>query len=970
LFYWRKEGLIYLSLLAATNMSLKPCSPFPLCYNDVRSVPEQISELGVNYPHSIALSDGDRQLSYEDLNRKADQFAGYLAHIGIVPGSTVAICMERSFEWIVAALGVMRAGAAYVPLDSSWPDVRLRFAVNDSGATALVARTATLDRLQIEARGLDPWRDAAVIADAPVSEFGPIEAENLAYVIYTSGSTGVPKGVEITHANLAHLTRWHRDTFHVTGQDRASHLMGLGFDAAVLEIWPHLWAGATLCLANDAMRSSPELIQHWMVRERVTIGVVPALFGEHLMTMAWSETTALRLLIVGGDALHHGPSAQLPFEVVNHYGPTECSVVSTWSLIKPGMVGAPPIGFPVAGASIYLLDERGKPVPEGEVGEIYVGGSVVGRGYRNLPELTNRSFLPDPFSEVANARMYRTGDRGMRRPDGEIEFRGRLDRQTKIRGQRVELDEIGSVLSQHPSIGFGTATTTVSEGGENQLVAYVLPKEHVPVPTARQLKRHLSRSLPRHMIPSAFVRLDALPISPNGKLELNLLPQPTEANILEPTAARTANAPVQEKLLAMVRDLLENDTVQPEDNFFLVGGHSLLGMQLVMRLRGEFGVGLTLQELLEEPTVRHLAVLVETKITESRLTAIWKDLLGQKNVGLDENFFDLGGGHPDRVAALQQRIGTEFGRPISIAELFHRPTVRQQAQLKQRSVKAESALAPGVLGLHTHGTRNNIFWVHYVNGSLANAMGPDQPFFVVTLTVEDVRSLGDAPTLQNIAKCHLRKILATQPKGPYIIGGQCLGGILAYEIACQLRTAGYEVALLVLLDAPNLSYVESQHSLMNKFNYLRYLPRRAAQLGLRASLLKLRACLPLRFTPAGRTKSDRTEIEVVQETIETAAHAYHPEEYAGNVLLLLAADRPHHVNYLPGWQAVVPNLHTQYVDGRHEDLLNKQNVSGTANAIVTHIESTPAENLCPAAFIFADRRVARIRRSRTGYGVL
>ena len=287
-------------------------------------------------------------------------------------------------------------------------------------------------------------------------------------MIYTSGSTGVPKGVEITHANLSHLVRWHRDTFSVTRQDRASHLAGLGFDAAVWEIWPHLAAGATVCLADDAVRSSPELMQQWMIRERVTIGFVPTVHAAPMMAMEWPATTALRVLLTGGDVLHHAPPAQLPFDVVNNYGPTECTVVATSSVLKPGSHGAPPIGRPIAGTSVYLLDEYGEQVPDGSTGEIYIGGSGVGRGYRNLPESTERSFLPDPFAGASGARMYRTGDRGVRRPDGEIEFRGRLDRQTKIRGQRVELDEIGSILTHHPSIDFATAITNISEGGENR----------------------------------------------------------------------------------------------------------------------------------------------------------------------------------------------------------------------------------------------------------------------------------------------------------------------------------------------------------------------------------------------------------------------------------------------------------------------------------------------------------------------
>jgi amino acid adenylation domain-containing protein len=589
---------------------------------DVRSIPEQISELRDAYPHSIALSYGDRQLSYEELDRKADRFAGHLVQLGIASGDTVAICMERSFDWIVAALGIMRAAAAYVPLDSAWPDARLRFAVNDSGATAFVARTTMLDRLQVKARGVDPCRDAAAISSSPVVAHRAVPLESLAYVIYTSGSTGIPKGVEITHANLAHLVRWHREAFGVTRQDRASHLAGLGFDAAVWEIWPHLCAGSTVCLAEDAVRSSPELMQQWIIRERVTIAFVPTVHAAPMMAMEWPATTALRFLLAGGDVLQHGPTAQLPFDVVNNYGPTECTVVATSSVLKPGTQGAPPIGRPIAGASVYLLNENGEQVPDGSTGEIYIGGGGVGRGYRNLPESSERSFLPDrfagaPVAGAPGARMYRTGDRGVRRPDGEIEFRGRLDRQTKIRGQRVELDEIGSVLAQHPSIDFATATTNISEAGEKQLVAYLLPKGNASVPTARELQSHLLHSLPDYMIPATFVRLHALPLSPNGKVDLNMLPQPTGANLLESKAAKAPATPIEEKLLTVMRELLKNDAVSAEDNFFLAGGHSLLGMQLVMRLRDAFGVDLTLQQLFESPTVERLALVVETMLIDA-----------------------------------------------------------------------------------------------------------------------------------------------------------------------------------------------------------------------------------------------------------------------------------------------------------------------------------------------------------------
>ena len=912
---------------------------------DFRSVPQQISEIAENYPDSIALSDGARQLNYRELNRRADRFAGYLVRLGIERGGTVALSMERSFDWVIAALGILRAGAAYVPLDPTWPDARLSYAVKDSGATVVVAREALVDRLRLKTQGLaqcvDPARDAAAIATAPVSVGGTIEPESLAYIIYTSGSTGAPKGVEITHANLNHLVRWHRDTFRVTRQDRASHLLSLGFDAAVMEIWPHLSAGATLCLADEEVRSSPDLIQEWMIREQVTIGLVPTVLGERLITKAWPAKTALRLLVIGGDVLHHGPARQLPFDVVNNYGPTECTVAATWSVLKAGVAGTPSIGRPISGTNVYLLNERGEPVPDGKVGEIYIGGDGVGRGYRNLPDLTERSFLHDPFSGAAAARMYRTGDRGARRPDGEIEFRGRLDRQTKIRGFRVELDEIAGTLNSYSSIDFATVVTRTSDAGENQLVAYVLPKVKAPAPTAKELQEHLLRSLPDYMVPAVFVRLNALPLSSNGKIDVANLSRFTDGQMLERVAAKVPASSVEERLLAIVRQLLQNDEVAMEDNFFLAGGHSLLGTQLLVRLRSEFGITLSLRQLFEAPTPARLALVVEMLLGQDWLAGVWAELLGRNHIQLDDNFFDLGG-KSELLASVQRSIAAEFGRQIPIGQLIANPTVRLQAELIKSQYETHPVLPPGVLALQPKGPRNGIFWTHYLNVSLAKLIGDDQPFFVVRLVAEDFVSLGESPTLESVAACHVHKILSTQPRGPYTVGGFSLAGVLAFEIAQQLRTAGHEVSLLIMLDPPSPSYMDSPRRLTPKLTQPRYLLKRVVRLGLKTSIVKIRKRVFECFAPSLEAVSPRTEVKIAQETIEAAALMYQPRQYDGKVLLLLASERPPHLDFLPGWRAVVPSsLHIQYLDGHHEELTRGLNGQRVADAIFTHLVSAP-----------------------------
>ena len=785
-----------------TNSSKGKTQTMQISSAVVSAVPEQIAEQARLRPRSIALQCGEEDLSYGELDRRADQFADYLLRRVPVMGGTVAICMERSLEWIIAALGIMRAGAAYVPLDCAWPKARLRVAISDSGALVVVARRSTLELLQIKLPGIDPFCDAEAIASSAKPRVLEcfFSLDSLAYLIYTSGSTGVPNGVEITHANLAHLAKWHRNAFRITSQDRASHLAGLGFDAAVWEIWPNLCAGATVCVVDDVVRSSPELIQGWMLRERVTIGFVPTVHASSMMEMEWPDSTPLRLLLTGGDALHRGPRKRLPFEVVNNYGPTECTVVATSSTLQPGFLGIPPIGRPIAGTTVYLLDEDRGQVPDGKVGEIYIGGTGVARGYRNLPELTAQRFLPDPFAGNPMARLFRTGDRGVQRADGEIQFQGRTDRQVKIRGQRVELDEIGTVLSQHPMVNYAITIAHLSANEERQLLAYILPRDNVSSISAIDLQAHLARKLPDYMIPGLFVRLQRVPLSASGKVDLNLLPQPSDENLLARLFTTKPITPLEEKLCTMMQRLLNKKTIEVNDNFFLAGGDSLLGMQLIILLRNEFGLELNFDQIFEAASVEELAVLIETMRTEERSDRIRENM-------------------PERKHAVVE------------ASVSHEPATcdnRRHTEL----VDADGPMLPaGVFPLQKYKANQMIFWVQYLNLNLHKALGPDQQVTFLALTPEDVELLGQTPTLKSIAAQFVRKILGAQSGGPYTIGGFCIGGVLAYEVAIQLRSSGNEVAPLMLLDPPAPSYLALRHPLGPRLTQPSYLLRRSRRWG-------------------------------------------------------------------------------------------------------------------------------------------
>ena len=591
---------------------------------------ELIAHIGQTAPNAVALLSDQSLLPYGHLNQRANRLANHLRSLGVATGSTVAICQDRGFDQIVSALSVLRTGAAYVPVDPSWPDERVRHILADSGASVLLSPRDRAERLSLSIPTVCPVHDAGQIAaSSPLFDHAPSSPEDLAYVIYTSGSTGTPKGVEITHANLGHLIEWHCKAFAVTSADRASHLAGLAFDASVWEVWPYLAAGGSLCLPpNDMVRTSSALLQQWLVKEQVTVAFVPTPLAEPMLSMHWAETTCLRYLLTGGDTLHAWPKPGQPFSVINNYGPTECTVVATSGVVDPPLpgrqaAGLPTLGRAIAGTQVYVLRADGTQAEVGEPGELYIGGNGVGRGYRNLPQLTATSFVPDTFSGTPGARLYKTGDGATLLADGQLTFLGRVDGQVKIRGQRIETGEIVVALGRHPSVAFNTIVAAGEGVDDKHLVAYVLPVEGA-APTAQELQQFLATTLPSAMIPSVFVRLASLPLTENGKVDLRRLPVPDSENALAqpslPTASATtapsASNPIEETIQTIVQTLLKVRHVGIDEDFFLIGGHSLLGTQLVLRIREAFDVSITLRDLFEFRSVSQLSKKVETLLLE------------------------------------------------------------------------------------------------------------------------------------------------------------------------------------------------------------------------------------------------------------------------------------------------------------------------------------------------------------------
>lgn len=575
-------------------------------------------------PNALAVADGKRTLTYGELDAHSNQLAHFLRSVGVGPEGLVALLVGRSASLIIGALGILKAGGAYLPLDPSTPPDRLNTILRESKSEVLVSRRALAELMSPGDQRLVALDDEAPhLASMPTTPL-PCETtpKHLAYVIYTSGSTGTPKGVEVTHANLLNLVFWHQQEFGIRFSDRATQLSSPGFDASVWEIWPYLTAGASVHIVDDDTRVSPEALRDWLVAHGITLSFVSTPLAEQLLLLRWPADPPLRILLTGADVLHRYPSSDIPFTLINNYGPTETTVVATSGQIapEPNPTRPPTIGRPIANTEIYILNEHLRRVGPGEEGEIFIGGAGVARAYRAQPHLTAERFLPNPFLSEPGARLYRTGDMGRLLPDGQIEFLGRRDQQVKIHGYRIELDEIVSALNSHPEVEACAVTARDDAQGEKRLVAYLVPGKGSRL-RAAGLREHLHDSLPDYMIPATYVRLDALPVSPNGKVDRAALPEPDDTNILRDPVIEVPRTAVEKGMAAIVSSLLGLERVGLNDDFFLLGGHSLLGMQLVSRVREEFDVELTLRDLFDRPSIAGISAAVELLVANKRKEA-------------------------------------------------------------------------------------------------------------------------------------------------------------------------------------------------------------------------------------------------------------------------------------------------------------------------------------------------------------
>ncbi len=692
-------------------------------------------------PGNTAVVCNGRQITYAELNERANQVAHYLRKRGVAPDALVGVCLERSLELVIALFGVWKAGGAYVPLDPTYPPARLVLMANDAGMTLLL----TDDKC---AALFPSFKDTAIRLDSGWQQIEQEKTENpdvravpsnLAYVMFTSGSTGRPKGAMILHSGLGNYLSWAIETYRTDGSGSVPVHSTIAFDSTVASLYPPLLSGGQIELLREDPGGQNLLMALRRGGTRSKLLLTPAHLEMLNQQLTPKEMAGLtKVLVVAGEALHaeklskwreYAPDTRL----FNEYGPTETTVGCCAYEVRPGdpRSGPVPIGTPIANAEIHLLDEKLRAVPQGVIGELYVAGAGVGRGYLNNPELTRERFIPNPFAADRSEKMYKTGDLGRRRPDGTLEFLGRADDQVKLRGFRIELGEIEVALGSHPEIQSCKVMAREDTPGNMQLVAYVIAQQNES-PAVETLRTHLKQRLPDYMVPAYFVFLNYFPLTPHGKIDQRALPAPSHRDVSTSGTLVPPQTETQKKLAAIWAAMLKTDRVGITDDFFDIGGNSLLAIRLSLQIPEVFGVSLPMSAFFPSATVESLALAIENHEVASKGLGYAVAVQGK---GPEVPIFWLG--PPARGVALSDRMGT------------------------------------------------------------------GQPFYDVGFEPRSVGLLEAPFRMEDIAAHLVLAVREKRPHGPYRLGGFCLGAMLAVEVARQLTEAGEEVAQLIMLEPLN-----------------------------------------------------------------------------------------------------------------------------------------------------------------------
>ena len=670
-----------------------------------KAIYEVFAEWARRTPDAAALVFGDHTHTYSALDARVNQLAHHLQELGVGPETLVGICVERSLEMVVAVLGVLKAGGAYLPLDPAYPADRLAFMIEDAAVPVLITQQSLEDRIpsmwaQIVLLDAD-WSEIAFHSeDPPASSVLP---DNLAYVIYTSGSTGKPKGVQVTHRGLSNLAEAHRTLFAPLAGAHVLQFASLSFDASIWEMVMALGCGAALHLGSaDSLMPGPALAGE-LDRGCITHVTLPPTALEMLPEIS---LPALQTLIVAGEACSPELVARWSRgrRFVNAYGPTESTICATaWTCNDEAQ--SPPIGRPLINTRAYILDCDLNPMPIGVTGDLHVGGVNLARGYLRRPALTAERFIPDALSRQPGARLYHTGDLARFRPDGDLVFVGRGDRQVKIRGHRIELNEIEAALAQAPGVKQCVVVARPDQSGSKSLAAYVVSDANTTDPAT--LRSHLRKQLPDYMIPGVFIDLESLPLSPNGKVDRNALPTLDATGNTSTHTFRPPRDVVEQKLVGIWQDVLDARPIGVDDDFFLLGGHSLLAVRLMACIEQQFGRHLPLATLFKGPTIAQLAAILRR---ESEAPA-WSSLVAVKSSGTEKPIYFVpgGGGNVFYLYALAHHLDRDrpfFGLQARGLDGRSAPhaDIEEMASAYLDEILTVQPVGPYLLGGHSSGS--------------------------------------------------------------------------------------------------------------------------------------------------------------------------------------------------------------------------------------------------------------------------
>ncbi|HYT87749.1 MAG TPA: amino acid adenylation domain-containing protein [Gemmataceae bacterium] len=874
-----------------------------------RGVQQLFEDQAAKTPERVAVAFEKRQLTYAELNARANQLAHYLKTLNVGPEVLVGLCLERSVEMVVGLLGILKAGGAYVPLDPGFPSDRLAFYVEDSAMPVLITQKSLLGKLpEHKARvvNLDDWD---VVAGHSKDNPAPTAtAQNLVYVIYTSGSTGKPKGVQVLHGALTNFINSMRQQPGLTEKDVLLAVTTISFDIHALEMWLPLSVGAKIIVVSkDVSGDGVRLLALLQESGATVLQATPATW-RLLLAAGWEGSKQLKALCGGEPMTVELAEKLLPrlASLWNMYGPTETTVWSTINQVR-AVNGPVPIGRPIDNTLIYLVDKQLNPVPVGVVGELLIGGDGLARGYLNRPELTQEKFIPDTFvspsppppprsgegekntvssspsplrggggGEGSGPRMYRTGDLARYLPDGTIECLGRVDHQVKIRGYRIELGEIETVLGQQPGVKTNVVVARKDESGADYLAAYIIPQ---PGTECRpdDLRKALQARLPEYMVPSYFVTLESFPLTPNGKIDRKALPAPQQGG--DGKAGRTIVPP---------RDDAQRD-----------------------------------------------------------LLPIWEEVLKVKPISITDNFFELGG-HSFLAAVLIAKIKQQLGHTLPLGTLFTAPTIEKLAHILTQSLEAgtESSIVP----LQEEGNKPPLFMIAGVGGHVftfhkfARLLGHDQPVYgFKAIGVDGVHKTPE--TIEEMAAYYIREIAAQRLKGPYVLSGYSIGAVVAYELAVQLRALGHKVPALVVFDMFAPGYPRKlpgwRRALLHLWNFVR-LPFRKKWGYVKERFHKIWVRI-LAWTGQRQRIAPKIGVEGIEESVlqrvwvalTAAQMRYLPQrQFDGKVILFKAAEgfKDWHATKLDdpkyGWgRWATGGVEEHTIPGGHMEMFHDKNIN-------------------------------------------